>query len=298
MITVGHRLRHDYCGPVKRMLESFKRYTEYPTSLGLSDAATIACDGSLVGDAAWFPWCLLLRPTATAQQGAAPEEEPVPDAFLRQLARLEPGSVIYDVFAARTPAAMPAAPPATPRLRWGSAVDEAHPSGEGLVRIGHVVLRSKFVRSAADDKLVFWHQRKEDDYAHVHAKGWEREHTKYRRDMCDAETLDAIVARMAFPETAVSQALETGEKTRVLHQVMGAHHWVGDALSLLIPPPHHLHCRRRLHYRCCPGGGLSTVHCGHHWPVGWWAGRCALSTVHTAGRWAKHCGDGQKRSAV
>jgi hypothetical protein len=133
-------------------LQVLRRHSTYPTHLGVSDVAAAGSDGEWV-DAALrrFPWCLALVPTAEAREAAGRSCAEGPAAFLEQLDGLEVGTPLYDVFAAAMP----------------EACDEAYAIDQqkGLLHVGRLVLRSPFVRSAADAELAFWHQLKEEDYA-------------------------------------------------------------------------------------------------------------------------------------
>ena len=187
-------------GIVKRSIDSFRRYTDYPTSLGLSDFAAADRDGRRNG-ARWvgkhteeppprFPWCLVMRPT---QRMRAKAQEAVcsgatgcggSESFLQQLKLYEPGEILYDVYAAATPAAM--------------LEETATDSTCGLLRVGRVVLRSRFIRSAAEGKLVFYHQRREDDYA-IRPE-WREEHTAHHSQVCDAETFSQLLEARRYVE--------------------------------------------------------------------------------------------------
>jgi hypothetical protein len=107
---------------------------------GLSEFASARQDGTVV-DVPRFPWALLLRPSSPAERGADAEPE---GNFLQQLARLEPGTTVYRIYACASPSDAKEGP---------------------LQHIGDVVMVSEFVESELEHSLRFRHQLKEDDYA-------------------------------------------------------------------------------------------------------------------------------------
>ena len=156
---------------IKPVLDAFRRYSRYPTHLGLSDFAAADRDGQAAAGAPRFPWCLVFRPTALARaQGASAP------FFLQQLGLFEPGAVLYDVYAAATPEAA-----------------TADGAAEGLLRVGRLVLHSRFIRSAADSVLVFNHQRKEEDYSL--RPDWAAAHTEEKGRTVGAEHFARLIAK-------------------------------------------------------------------------------------------------------
>ena len=155
---------------LRPVLERFRRYSAYPTQLGLSDFASFAQDGAPEeSGAVEFPWCLVLMPSAAVRsigQAVCDEE---PDAllnaqhFLRQIMRVPEGTDLYDVYACPDPdAAMAHAD--SPRREGNRRRSEIADARMPLLRIGRVRSRSAFVHSAREQQLFFKHQRKEEDY--------------------------------------------------------------------------------------------------------------------------------------
>lgn len=141
--------------PILRpLLNVFRKHTAYPTHLGLSDFAKATGDGEISGDPR-FPWALVLVPTAEAAQKSI-DSSNTSEAFLQQLADIPVGTALYDIYAVPHPNAG----------AHSSKHDDSIPRSENLlVFSGRLVTRSRFIRSAADHNLKFWHQAKEDDYA-------------------------------------------------------------------------------------------------------------------------------------
>ena len=68
---VATALTEKAAGAIKPVLDAFRRYSRYPTHLGLSDFAAADRAGHAAG-APRFPWCLVFKPTALArEQGAS-----------------------------------------------------------------------------------------------------------------------------------------------------------------------------------------------------------------------------------
>ena len=168
-------------GLVRMALDGFRSHTKYPCHTGLSDAAAVGLDGASC-EPARFPWALVLRPTTEVAGLLAPakprrRDESAPTHFLRQARSIAPGTPLYDVFAVATPAA--------------ALGDE--PSG--LVRVGRLVSRSRFIRSAAERQLAFWHQRKEEDYAL--RPEWGAAHGEHHRLHCGATHFAKLIAGLS-----------------------------------------------------------------------------------------------------
>ena len=73
-----------------------------------------------------------------------------------------------------------------------AAIDPGAASAGELRKVGVLRTRSRFLRSAADGGLCFWHQRKEEDYALK--PDWEKAHGAEHRKKCGAETFAKLVA--------------------------------------------------------------------------------------------------------
>ena len=97
-----------------------------------------------------------------ARTGAKGSVDHPGNRFLKELASLEPGSVLYDIFAVPTPGT------AATIAREADAGRVA--AASGMVRIGRLVSTTHFVRTVA--RLRFRHQAKEEDYACESAKDW------------------------------------------------------------------------------------------------------------------------------
>jgi hypothetical protein len=167
---VATALTEKAAGAIKPVLDAFRRYSRYPTHLGLSDFAHLDRDGRRAPEPR-FPWCLCFRPTAAARARGASAP-----SFLQQLDALEPGAVLYDIFAAATPEAV-----------------TADGAADGLLHVGRLVLHSRFIRSTADSLLVFHHQPKEEDYAL--RPDWEAEHTDEKRRTVGAENFARLIRK-------------------------------------------------------------------------------------------------------
>ena len=159
--------------------------------MGLSDVATADRDGRPCNGSPRFPWALVLAPTAAATD-VGRTSKGVGEAGARFLAALTseagPGStplVLYDVFAAASPHACegPAA-----------AADPV----SGLLRVGRLMLRSRFLRTTADETLFFWHQLKEEDYA-IRPE-WAAAHGEHQRLACGADSFSRLIAAGHFTE--------------------------------------------------------------------------------------------------
>ena len=168
---------------MKPLLAALRRYSAFPMHLGLSDAAACHLDGTPTAGTPTFPWCLILVPTDEARRaadGASTVGEPGA-RFIAALpaSGLGDGTALYDVFAAASPRA----------CNGPSAATDAT---DGLLRVGRLVLRSRFVRTSEDDKLVFWHQLKEEDYAL--RPDWAKAHGEQQRNACGADDFARLIA--------------------------------------------------------------------------------------------------------
>lgn len=162
---------------VGKVLDVFRAYSKYPCHVGLSDAARSDRDGR-TADAISFPWALVLKPTADARSSRPAAAGPACTYFLRQLDTLPAGTALYDVFAVATP---------------HGALAETAASADGLVRLGQLVSRSRFVRSGEERHVHFWHQRKEEDYAL--RPDWEQAHGTHQRLACGGEFFGGLIDR-------------------------------------------------------------------------------------------------------
>jgi hypothetical protein len=204
-------------------LDIFRRHTAHPTHLGLSDFATTATDGITVAEPR-FPWALVLVPTARAAQIPPGGGEPS-EAFLEQLAAIPAGTALYDVYAVPNPQAGMGA-----EKEAGNGTDQGkgntvarrtanNATGQGkaaplrtapgvaapsdaIVHAGRLVTRSRFVRSAADGTLKFWHQAKEEDYAR--RPDWEEALTPTHRREFGAEHYARLIENGMFRSAASS----------------------------------------------------------------------------------------------
>jgi hypothetical protein len=143
---------------LKPILRVFKRYSDHPLALGLSDLCSFSVDGGEPCEEITFPYCLTLQPCIdhfgvrewNAEQKSVPGTRggnganDADDGFLDDLQRIPPGSSIYSVFASPDPASV------------------ADPSR--LQRIGRIVTTSEMIDSPEDDRLFFRHQNKDEDF--------------------------------------------------------------------------------------------------------------------------------------
>jgi len=136
---------------LKPILQIFKRYSQLPTSLGLSDLCTYDADGKMAPDLN-FPFCLTLHPRVRTKinmgrdlaEDDASESEGL-DSFLDDLQMIPKGTTLYDVFASPDPLSV-------------ANVNK-------LQRIGRLVSTSAMKKSPDDDGLFFRHQKKDEDLA-------------------------------------------------------------------------------------------------------------------------------------
>jgi hypothetical protein len=169
---------------MRPMIDALRKHSAFPCHLGLSDVAATDAQGVPSDGPPRFPWALILMPTTLAQGSAsacAAAGEPGGRfvAALPALPALGNGAVLYDVYAAATPFACE-----------GPA--RAADPQSGLVRAGRLVLRSRFVRSAEDRKVAFWHQRKEEDYAL--RPEWLAAHGAAQSKACGADDFARLIA--------------------------------------------------------------------------------------------------------
>jgi hypothetical protein len=136
---------------MKPILQVFKRYSELPTALGLSDMCTYGANGEMANDLN-FPYCLTLLPRVrTKVRGGRRLEdedsdmlEPL-DSFLDDMLNIPAGTVLYDLFASPDPLSVT--------------------NVKKLQRIGRLVSTSTMQMSPQDDGLFFRHQKKDEDFA-------------------------------------------------------------------------------------------------------------------------------------
>uniref|UniRef100_A0A7S4C635 Uncharacterized protein n=1 Tax=Chrysotila carterae TaxID=13221 RepID=A0A7S4C635_CHRCT len=165
---------------LKPFMAAFRKYSAYPTHMGLSDFASAATDGKKVVDPV-FPWALVLRPTEAARRFGADTQKAVDErtAFLIEIARIPPGTPLYEIYAIPSPS---------------SALEGVSKDGsERLHKIGRITTTSEFVFSDADGTMCFWHQRKEEDYAL--RPDWERALTPAHAQSCGAEHFARLIAK-------------------------------------------------------------------------------------------------------
>jgi hypothetical protein len=148
---------------IRPLVRKFWTYSDYPLSLGLSDFCYHAYDGSIPEPQDWnFPYALLFRPNTVLQQQHAHAALPPQatgtattssadaafDGFLDQVLHIEPGTVLFDVYACPDP--MSVADPTSPQ--------------QVLQRIGRITTTTRMLPSGPADGMFFRHQLKEDDY--------------------------------------------------------------------------------------------------------------------------------------
>ena len=160
---------------LKPILRIFKKYSEHPLALGISNLCGYNANGDMCEDLN-FPFCLTLKPrddivlsslksessvqqdqsTSTGTKsvpssktsfafGIKRQAPKVNDSFLDELRSIPVGTVLYDVFASPNPL---------------SVVDPSK-----LQRIGRLVTTSEMKDSPPDDGLFFRHQKKDEDFA-------------------------------------------------------------------------------------------------------------------------------------
>lgn len=134
----------------------FKKYSQYPLAIGLSDLCSYDADGKMVEDLN-FPFCLTLHPKVRTKINfgrtsglfrSGMEDDNTnksQDSFLDDIRAVGKGSTLYDIYASPDP---------------HSVVNP-----EKLQRIGRVVSTSAMKTSPHDDGIFFRHQKKDEDFA-------------------------------------------------------------------------------------------------------------------------------------
>lgn len=142
---------------LKPFTKPFWKYSNHPFSLGLSDLCSFEVDGVAATDVN-FPYVLIISPVQKndssspgRSRGDCGKKERF-DCFLDDVAKVPPGTVLFDLFACPSPSA---------------ASDPSR-----LQRIGRILTTSSMVPSFFDDGLFFRHQRREEDWKHK--PDWER----------------------------------------------------------------------------------------------------------------------------
>lgn len=135
----------------KPILQIFRRYSDLPTALGLSDVCTYDANGEMADDLN-FPYCLTLHPRVRTKVnlGRDMRQEDTNasvawDSFLDDIQQIPKGTTLFDVFASPDPL---------------SVTDATK-----LQRIGRLVSTSAMHMSPHDDGLFFRHQKKDEDFA-------------------------------------------------------------------------------------------------------------------------------------
>jgi hypothetical protein len=126
---------------LKPVISTFRKFSEYPLSLGISEFAALEQNGE-AAEPPVFPWALVLRPVP--RFGVVPQHFDKYDGFIDDCLDIQPGTTIYEVFGCPSPAAAA--------------------SCSSLQRLGRLVTTSEVRPSGPDDGLFFKHQRKEEDY--------------------------------------------------------------------------------------------------------------------------------------
>jgi hypothetical protein len=151
---------------IRPLVRKFWTYSDYPLSLGLSDFCYHAYNGSIPEPQDWnFPYALLFRPNTALQQKAHAHAHAPPtpstgtttttssadaafDGFLDQVLHIEPGTVLFDVYACPDP------------MSVADPTSQQHV----LQRIGRITTTTRMLPSGPADGMFFRHQLKEDDY--------------------------------------------------------------------------------------------------------------------------------------
>jgi hypothetical protein len=113
----------------------FRKYSAYPTALGLSDFAAFTEEGEKEEDPR-FPWMVTLK-----------GREELRGLRFVDCCEIKAGTVLFDVYVMPDPALVFAQPNA------------------GIQKIGEIVSTSDMMPSLKNDGLFFKHQLKEEDYA-------------------------------------------------------------------------------------------------------------------------------------
>jgi hypothetical protein len=136
---------------LKPILHIFKRYSQNPMALGLSDLCMYDADGQMADDLN-FPFCLTLHPRVRTKIALGRDlgdedtsETETLDSYLDDIQQIPKGTTLYDVFASPDPLSV-------------SNVGK-------LQRIGRIVSTSAMEESPQDDGLFFRHQKKDEDIA-------------------------------------------------------------------------------------------------------------------------------------
>lgn len=136
---------------LKPILQIFKRYSQHPMALGLSDLCMYDADGEMAEDLN-FPFCLTLHPRVRTKINLGrdlPDEEvdamETLDSYLDDIQQIPKGTTLYDVYANPDPLSVT--------------------NVSKLQRIGRIVSTSTMKESPHDDGLFFRHQKKDEDFA-------------------------------------------------------------------------------------------------------------------------------------
>ena len=127
----------------------FASYSNFLFELGLSDLAKYDQQGVQVSNGDMdFPWRVRLQPSSEVNS-LFPDNFDGRD-FLTLLGTVPPGSILFNVYAAKTPAL--------------TGKSETEPQTYTEAYVGDIVLQSKLISSDwADKKLFFRHQNLDDD---------------------------------------------------------------------------------------------------------------------------------------
>jgi hypothetical protein len=130
---------------LKPIVRIFKKYSQHPLALGLSNLCSYDAEGEMASDLN-FPFCLTLKPKVKTNPLAEEQDDSTTlDSFLDDIHKIPPGTVLYDIFASPDPL---------------SVADASK-----LQRIGRLVTTSRMKESPQDDGLFFRHQKKDEDFA-------------------------------------------------------------------------------------------------------------------------------------
>lgn len=154
---------------MRPILSQFKSYSKYPISSGISNFAFVG------GDQPRFPWALFLVPrvisggvSSIASDMDRNEEMP---AFLKELLLVQPGTMLYDIFACPTPAAA-ARSELIERIGFITTLSEMKLSTTSIAKcpfsknsaFNKAKVSSDCPSLASKGRLFFQHQKKEEDY--------------------------------------------------------------------------------------------------------------------------------------
>lgn len=169
---------------LKPIVNLFRKYSQHPLSIGLSDFCKAANDnnesvetkgkgcsggGSSTSrsETTNFPYCLTLQPAVPKDWRTnmiLPDNKN--DSFVDDLLSIPAGSALYDVFASPDPRSVP--------------------DSSRLQRIGRVISTSEMVYSGPEDGLFFRHQKKDEDFER--RPGWNDELRTTRVALDDGTT--------------------------------------------------------------------------------------------------------------